>query len=109
MEAISAATAASGVTITLSSQTEAFTITGSKNNDTITGGRGADIITGGAGGDRIVFNSGSSRGTEAARETLERSPAMTSSPTSANASGDVLDMPNVNVRGNETVNGTNSV
>ena len=40
VEAISAATAAAGVTITLSGQTEAFSITGSANADTITGGRG---------------------------------------------------------------------
>ena len=38
VEAISAATAGSGVTITLSGQTEGFTITGSSGADTITGG-----------------------------------------------------------------------
>ena len=47
VEAISASTAAVGVTITLSGQTEAFSITGSANNDTFVGGAGADSITGG--------------------------------------------------------------
>ena len=59
VEAISAATAAAGVTITLSGQTtEAFTITGSGNADTITGGSGADVINGGAGVDTIVGGAG---------------------------------------------------
>ena len=76
VEAISAATAGSGVTITLSGQTEGFTITGSSGADTITagsgsdnisgdagadvitGGAGADTLSGGAGIDRFVFNSG---------------------------------------------------
>ena len=40
VEAISAASAAAGVTITLSGQTEAFAITGSAQADTITGGDG---------------------------------------------------------------------
>ena len=110
VEAISAATAGSGVTITLSGQTEGFTITGSANNDTITGGRGADTITGGAGVDRFVFNSGSSPGTVGGSGdagTITGYDVITDF--SANAGGDILDMPNVNVRANETVNGTNSV
>ena len=109
VEAISAATAASGVTITLSGQTEGFTITGSANNDTITGGRGADTITGGAGVDRFVFNSGSSPGTVGGSGdagTITGYDVITDF--SPNAGGDVLDMPNVNVRANETVNGTDS-
>jgi Ca2+-binding RTX toxin-like protein len=65
VEAISAATAGAGVTITLSDQTEAFSISGSANVDTITGGAGADtiaagggndILTGGTGSDQFVFN-----------------------------------------------------
>jgi VCBS repeat-containing protein len=65
VEAISAATATAGVTITLSGQTEAFSITGSANADTITGGTGGDtiaagvgndILTGGTGSDQFVFN-----------------------------------------------------
>ena len=51
LETISAATAGSGVTVTLSGQTEAFSVTGSGNADTITGGSGADTISGGAGAD----------------------------------------------------------
>ena len=50
VEAISAAGAAAGVTITLGGQTEAFTITGSNQADTITGGSAADTIVGGRGG-----------------------------------------------------------
>src|SRR5262249_31952560 len=48
VEAISAATAAAGVTITLSGQSEAFAITGSAQADTITGGTGADTISAGS-------------------------------------------------------------
>ena len=110
VEAISAATAGSGVTITLSGQTEGFTITGSANNDTITGGRGADTITGGAGVDRFVFSSGSSPGTVGGSGdagTITGYDVITDF--SANAGGDILDMPNVNVRANEIVNGANSV
>ena len=109
VEAISAATAGSGVTITLSGQTEGFTITGSANNDTITGGRGADTITGGAGVDRFVFNSASSPGTVGGSGdagTVTGYDVITDF--SPNAGGDVLDMPNVNVRANETINGTDS-
>ena len=110
VEVISAATAGSGVTITLSGQTEGFTTTGSANNDTITGGRGADTITGGAGVDRFVFSSGSSPGTVGGSGdagTITGYDVITDF--SANAGGDILDMPNVNVRANEIVNGANSV
>ena len=58
VEAISASTAAAGVTITLSGQSEAFTITGSANNDTLTGGAGADTIVGGAGADALSGGGG---------------------------------------------------
>jgi VCBS repeat-containing protein len=110
VEAISAATAASGVTIMLSGQTEGFTITGSANNDTITGGRGADTITGGAGVDRFVFSSASSLGTVGGSGNAGTITGYdVISDFSVNAGGDVLDMPNVNVRANETVNGTDSV
>ena len=44
VEAISAATAAAGVTITLSGQSESFTITGSGQADTITGGCATDAM-----------------------------------------------------------------
>jgi len=54
VEAISAAPATAGVTLTLSGQTEAFTITGSGFNDNITGGSGADSISAGAGNDTIT-------------------------------------------------------
>jgi hypothetical protein len=53
MEAISAATAGAGATITLSGQTEAFSITGGSFADTIAGGTGADTIVAGAGADII--------------------------------------------------------
>ena len=109
VEAISAA-GAGGVTITLSGQTGGFTITGSANNDTITGGRGADTITGGAGVDRFVFSSGSSPGTVGGSGdagTFAGYDVITDF--SANAGDDILDMPNVNVRANEIVNGANSV
>ena len=76
LETISAATAASNVTITLSGQTEAFTITGGGSgdiittgsgndtinsdggNDTVTGGAGADAIDGGAGADTLNLANG---------------------------------------------------
>ena len=109
VEAISAATAGSGVTITLSGQTEGFTITGSTNNDTITGGRGADTMTGGAGVDRFVFNSARSPGTVGGSGdagTITGYDVITDF--SPNSGGDILDMPNLNVRGNETINGTDS-
>ena len=53
VEAVSAATAAAGVTITLANQTEAFAITGSGFDDVISGGNGADIINAGGGNDKI--------------------------------------------------------
>ncbi|MEZ5902635.1 MAG: PA14 domain-containing protein [Alphaproteobacteria bacterium] len=58
LETISAATAAAGVTIFLSGQTEAFTITGSASADSITGGTGADTIDGGNGNDTINLANG---------------------------------------------------
>ena len=58
VEAISAATAGAGVTITLSAQTESFSITGSDFADTITGGDAADTIAAGAGNDTINLASG---------------------------------------------------
>src|SRR4029453_9575661 len=58
VEAISAATAAAGVTVTLSGQSENFSITGSANADTITGGEGADTIAAGAGNDTINLANG---------------------------------------------------
>ena len=58
LEIISASAAASGVTITLSGQTEGFTITGGSSADTITGGSGADTIAGGAGADKLDGGSG---------------------------------------------------
>ena len=54
VEAISAATAAAGVTIDLHNQTEGFTITGSGYDDTMTGSFGADIINARAGNDTII-------------------------------------------------------
>ncbi|MEI9409326.1 VCBS domain-containing protein [Mesorhizobium salmacidum] len=59
VEAISAATAAAGVTIMLSGQSEGFTVTGSSQADTITGGSGADTINAGIGNDTITGGSGS--------------------------------------------------
>jgi Ca2+-binding RTX toxin-like protein len=67
VEAVSAATAGSGVDIDLSNQSDGFTITGSAHADTITGssgadiivaGGGADVITGGTGNDTFVFSAG---------------------------------------------------
>ena len=58
LENISAATAAAGVTITLSGQTEGFTVTGSNNGDTLTGGSGADTIIAGTGSDVITGGAG---------------------------------------------------
>ncbi len=58
VEAISAATAAAGVTVTLKDQTEAFTVTGSGFDDAITGGTAADTISGGAGADTITAGEG---------------------------------------------------
>ena len=53
VEAINASTNTTGVIITLSSQTEGFSLTGGSGADTLTGGAGADSITGGAGADTI--------------------------------------------------------
>ena len=47
-----------GQTLTLTNQTENFTIIGSAGNDSITGGGGNDSITGGAGNDTIVGSLG---------------------------------------------------
>ena len=58
VEAISAATAAAGVTITLGGQSEGVTITGSANADTITGGTGADAISAGRVNDTINLANG---------------------------------------------------
>ncbi len=58
VEAISASTAAGGVTITLSGQSESFTITGSASADTLTGGTGADTIIGGAGINSLAGGTG---------------------------------------------------
>ena len=57
LEVISASANTAGVAISLSNQTEGFTITGGSGGDTITGGSGIDTITGGTGAD--VLNGGS--------------------------------------------------
>ncbi len=46
------------VSVDLSNQTEAFTITGSSGNDTIIAGSGGDTINGGAGNDNLTGNTG---------------------------------------------------
>ena len=53
VEVIDASLVAGGALITLSGQTEGFTITGGAGNDSLTGGAGNDSISGGAGADRI--------------------------------------------------------
>lgn len=58
VEFISFSTAAAGITIDLTNQTEGFTITGGGFADTITGGSGDSTITGGAGADIIVTGDG---------------------------------------------------
>ena len=58
LEEINASTAAAGVTIDMSAQSEDFILTGSANNDTITAGTGADTINGGAGDDTIDGGTG---------------------------------------------------
>ncbi|MEO8668268.1 MAG: hypothetical protein ABI399_07115, partial [Bauldia sp.] len=58
VEAISAATAAGGVEIDLSGQSEGFTLTGSAQADTLTGGDGGDTMTGGGGADTLTGNAG---------------------------------------------------
>jgi Ca2+-binding RTX toxin-like protein len=55
VEIISAASATSGVTITLGVQSEGFTITGSDYDDFITGGTVVDTISAGAGNDTIYI------------------------------------------------------
>lgn len=58
LENISAASAAAFVTIDLSNQTEAFTITGSAFDDFIRSGTGVDVINGGNGNDTIYLANG---------------------------------------------------
>ncbi|WP_281407021.1 DUF5801 repeats-in-toxin domain-containing protein [Mesorhizobium sp. B2-1-3] len=58
VEAISAAGATAAVIIALTSQSEAFTLTGSGFNDTLIGGSGSDTILGGAGADTITGGAG---------------------------------------------------
>lgn len=53
VEAVNASTATSGVTVNLSSQTDAFTFTGSAFADNFTGGSGANNLAGGAGIDTL--------------------------------------------------------
>jgi VCBS repeat-containing protein len=53
---VSAATGASGWTLTNSGNATAVTLTGSANNDTLTGGTNADTLVGGAGDD--IFSGG---------------------------------------------------
>ena len=54
IEAVSASSATTGVTIDLRNQSEGFTITGSGLDDVITGGAGVDKITAGNGADTII-------------------------------------------------------
>jgi VCBS repeat-containing protein len=61
VEIISAASAASGVTINLNNQSEAFTIIGSNSADTLTGGSGNDTLTGGKGVDTLSGGSGADK------------------------------------------------
>jgi len=82
IEIIDASSAVGAVTITLSAQTEGFTVIGSAQNDTITlnaaakassivGGGGADTITGTGGNDTIVgFGAGSSVNGNGGTDTL---------------------------------------
>jgi VCBS repeat-containing protein len=58
VENVSAVSAGSGVTLTLTNQSEAFTITGSSHADTITVGAGADTIVGFAGADTVSGGNG---------------------------------------------------
>ncbi|MGO4839022.1 hemolysin-type calcium-binding protein, partial [Rhizobiaceae sp. 2RAB30] len=58
VEAISAAGAASGVTLALGGQSEACASTGSNQNDVITGGTGADTIQTGGGDDTVNIATG---------------------------------------------------
>jgi Ca2+-binding RTX toxin-like protein len=61
VEAVSALSAAAGVSIDLQLQSEGFSITGSAFNDAIKGGAGADWILAGAGNDTITGFLGSDR------------------------------------------------
>jgi Ca2+-binding RTX toxin-like protein len=58
VEAVTAASAAAGVTIDLSRQTEGFAVTGSGWSDVLTGSAGNDVILGGAGSDTIRGGAG---------------------------------------------------
>jgi hypothetical protein len=58
VETISAAGAASAVTIDLHNQLEGFKIIGSSNNDIIVGGAGNNILNGGAGNDTLTGSAG---------------------------------------------------
>ena len=93
VETISAAGAAAGVTLSVSGQSEGFTLTGSSQSDTITGGTGADTInggagddtiTGGAGADTIVAGAATTRSTWAAASSLQVTRS-TAAPTAVSA------------------------
>ncbi|MBK8817057.1 MAG: cadherin-like domain-containing protein [Methylococcaceae bacterium] len=58
VEAISASTATNGVTISLTGQSEGFTVTGGLGADNLTGGTGADSINGGIGNDVLIGGAG---------------------------------------------------
>jgi Ca2+-binding RTX toxin-like protein len=84
IEAVSAASAKSGVAMDLSRQTDGFSVTGSDwadvltgstgrdvisggaGNDVIKGGAGADVLTSGEGADTFIFSSFAETGTSAA-------------------------------------------
>lgn len=89
VEAISAATASAGVTISLGGQSEAFTLTGSGFADGITGGSGADRIVGGSGADTLQGGAGND--------------VITYSPTAA-AIGGGADIDTLVVNGAATIN-----
>jgi Ca2+-binding RTX toxin-like protein len=57
LEIISAAASTNAVSINLSAQTEAFTVTGSRFDDTITGGAAADTLNAGGGNDFVTGGS----------------------------------------------------
>src|SRR6185437_6176342 len=59
VEAMSAASAASGVSIDMHNQSEGFAITGSSFADAIIGGAGGDRIVGGGKGDTLTGGPGS--------------------------------------------------
>jgi Ca2+-binding RTX toxin-like protein len=58
VETISAASAVVDVTINVSAQSEAFTVTGGGGGDALTGGSGADSISGGSGNDTLAGGAG---------------------------------------------------